>query len=118
MAVDMNLLTTLTGVIQNAVSKQINGFQIDTPGHADYLNLILQQLLDNDVTMAEDTAKVIKDLRMNLMELKIQYETDKKAEATGVNASLFTDTFLNLNDVTLLNTATKHDAVNMKVYLA
>lgn len=118
MAIDQTVLTTLTGVLQVAVSKQINGFTTQTPGHADYWNAVLQQLIDNDVTLAEDTAKVVKDIRMNLMELKIQYETDKAAEATGVNSSMFTETFLNLDDITLLNGATKYDNVSMKVYLA
>ncbi|GAA4711218.1 hypothetical protein [Brevibacillus fulvus] len=118
MAIDQNVLTTLTGVIQDAVNKQIKGFTTQTPGHADYFNYILQQLLDNDTTIAEDTAKVVKDIRINLMELKIQYETDKAAEATGVNSGMFTETFLNLDDITLLNGATKYDNVNMKVYLA
>lgn len=118
MAIDQGVLTTLTGVIQAAVSKEINGFTTQTPGHADYWNAVLQQLIDNDVTIQEDVGRVVKDLRMNLMELKIQYETDKKAEVTGVNASLFTETFANLDDVILGNGATKYDAVNMKIYLA
>jgi hypothetical protein len=118
MAIDLNLLTKITGEVREKVYAEIDGFTTETPGHADYLNRVFKQLIDNDVTMQEDVGKVIKDIRMNLMELKIQYETDKKAESTGVNAGMFTETFLNLNDITLLNGATKHDTTNMKVYLA
>jgi hypothetical protein len=116
MAVDQTKLTTLTGLILSAgVSKIISGFTTETPGHADYINHVLQQLANNDVTLEQDAADVIRNIRINIIDLAIEVETLKGATVNGVTANIFVETFINLNDVTLLRGT--HDVAGQKVYL-
>lgn len=118
MAVDPNKLTTLTGTRQDAVNKTISGFTTETPGHADYINQVFQQLIDNVATLDGDSADAVRTLRLNQIDLALELETLKGATLTGVTANIFVESFLATTDITSLNGALKHDATNKKIYLA
>lgn len=118
MPLDSTKLTPLTGSRKDAIQKTIDGFQTVTPNHADYFNNVLQQLIDNDVTLEGDTLQAIKDLRVNQLNIALELETLKGSNASGVSSNIFVESFVDTNDVISLNGAMKHDAVTGRIYLA
>ncbi|MED1918786.1 hypothetical protein P4V64_26080 [Bacillus thuringiensis] len=54
----------------------------------------------------------------NILEIALELETLKGAILNGVTRNIYIESFIDLEDVNLLNVATKHDSVNKKVYLA
>lgn len=54
----------------------------------------------------------------NILEMALELETVKGAVLNGLTNNIYIESFIDLEDVTLLNGATKHDSTNKKVYLA
>ncbi|MFT4413178.1 hypothetical protein ACLM5H_04880 [Fredinandcohnia humi] len=107
---------TLKGnILVTGINREIKSLSIDTPAHADYFNEIYQQLIDNDVTIEQDTAEVVRALRINQINLAMELETLKRATLTGVDANIFVETFVNTEDITLSNGM--YDSTNQKIYI-
>ncbi|RAT94520.1 hypothetical protein ASG16_030570 [Brevibacillus sp. Leaf182] len=54
----------------------------------------------------------------NILEMALELETVKGAVLNGLTSNIYIESFIDLEDVNLLNGATKHDSTNKKVYLA
>ncbi|TQK74990.1 hypothetical protein FB479_101602 [Brevibacillus sp. AG162] len=54
----------------------------------------------------------------NILEITLELETLKGAILNGLTNNIYIESFIDIEDVTLLNGATKHDSTNKKVYLA
>lgn len=107
MIIEPSKLQPLTGSRKDVMRKTIDGFREDTPNHADYFNRVLQQLIDNDVTLEGDTQQPILDLRRNLIDLSLETELLKGAALNGMNSNMFIENFTSTKDLTL--TAGVHD---------
>ncbi|NRS15806.1 hypothetical protein HP398_05080 [Brevibacillus sp. HB1.4B] len=54
----------------------------------------------------------------NILEMALELETVKGAVLNGLTSNIYIESFIDVEDVKLLNGATKHDSKNKKVYLA
>jgi len=108
MPLDASKIQPLTGNRNDAIKKTIDGFKTATPAHADYLNNVLQQLVDNDTTLEGDTLQAIKDLRRNMVDLALEMELLRGGTLNGMTSNMFVDNFASVAGVTL--TSGVHDA--------
>ncbi|MGG3803179.1 hypothetical protein [Metabacillus fastidiosus] len=115
MAINENILQPLTGERKLAVQKTISGFTTDTPVHADYMNHVLQQLVDNDATLEGDTLQAIKDLRRNQIDLALEVELLKGSNLSGMTSNIFIENFTTVNDIIL--TAGVHVVENTMIVI-
>lgn len=93
MKIDSLKLETLTGVSKKDISKSVEGFKTSTPDHADYFNQALQQLIDNDVTLDNQTSEAVRSLKLNQLDMAVELEALKGAVLTGVDANVMVQTF-------------------------
>ncbi|WP_432662450.1 hypothetical protein R9X47_18155 [Wukongibacter baidiensis] len=96
MMIDSLKLQTLIGVSKKEMSKSVEGFKTSTPDHADYFNQALQQLIDNDMTLENQTNEAVRSLKLNQLDIAVELETLKGAVLTGVNANVMVQTFSDL----------------------
>lgn len=86
--------------------------------NADLILHIADEKLHVTQKMKDDWDQAILSLRRNQLDLALEAETLKGAVLTGVSSNIFIESFINTNDITSLNGALKHDAVNQKIYLS
>lgn len=115
MYIDPSKLQQLTGTRKDLILKTIDGFKIDAPNHADYFNNVLQQLIDNDVTLEGDTLQAIKDLRRNQIDLALETELLKGATLNGMTSNIFIENFTSIVDVQL--TAGAYNQQESMIYI-
>lgn len=122
---------------QSVFKNTIRAMEETDLNHPSTFNPVYQDLLNNDVALKEqadanttglnntqnEVQNHINDLsahgnlsmKLNIVDLAIELETLKGATLTGVSANIFVETFINLDDITLLHGA--YDNMNKQVYL-